>query len=269
VPTVTIMRGRDIFLDAAGAGSARPAATKHAPAKSAPAKSGPVTSGTAKSATAKFAPSTPAPPGPAPAQAPGQPPAAAPAPEPGAAPAPEPAAAPAPEPGAAPAPEPGAAAPLPWPPCEQVIGEIESALHSLARSLRQGRLHEFLLAEARIDVDQAGLAVLYVLHVARTSLRLTDVSDRLHIDAPAVTRKAQQLERSGLVSRTRDGEDARATRLQLTAQGRRTISRFLTARKTWLSQLLDGWPEGQQADLARLLCQFAGDVHQHLRELDS
>jgi DNA-binding MarR family transcriptional regulator len=253
VPTVTIMRGRDIFLDAAGAGSARPAATKHAPAKSAPAKSGPVTSGTAKSATAKFAPSTPAPPGPAPAQAPGQPPAAAPA----------------PEPGAAPAPEPGAAAPLPWPPCEQVIGEIESALHSLARSLRQGRLHEFLLAEARIDVDQAGLAVLYVLHVARTSLRLTDVSDRLHIDAPAVTRKAQQLERSGLVSRTRDGEDARATRLQLTAQGRRTISRFLTARKTWLSQLLDGWPEGQQADLARLLCQFAGDVHQHLRELDS
>jgi DNA-binding MarR family transcriptional regulator len=249
------MRGRDVFLDAAGPGSARPA-----PAKPAPVKSGTATSGTAKSATGNFAPSGSALAPPAPAEAvAGQVTAAAP--DTGDV-IPEPAA------GAdltpCPAPEP----PSPWPPCEQVIGEIESALHSLSRSLRQGRLHEFLLAEARIDVDQAGLAVLYVLHVARTSLRLTDVSDRLHIDAPAVTRKAQQLERSGLVSRTRDGEDARATRLQLTAQGRRTISRFLAARKSWLVTLLDGWPTGQQADLARLLCQLAGDVHQHLRDLD-
>jgi DNA-binding MarR family transcriptional regulator len=158
--------------------------------------------------------------------------------------------------------------PAPWPPCEQVIGEIESALHSLSRSLRQGRLHEFLLAEARIDVDQAGLAVLYVLYMGRASLRLTDVADRLHIDAPAVTRKAQQLERSGLVTRTRDDADARATRVQLTVAGRRTIGRFLTARKTWLARLLDGWPAGQQADLARLLCQLAGDVRQHLQDLD-
>jgi DNA-binding MarR family transcriptional regulator len=148
------------------------------------------------------------------------------------------------------------------------IGEIESALHSLARSLKQGRLHEFLLTEARIEVDQAGLAVLYVLHLAKTSLRLTDLSEQLRIDAPAVTRKAQQLERSGLVSRTRDGEDARATRLQLTAQGRRAINRFLAARRAWLAQLLAAWPEAEQAELARLLCQFTSDVYQHLGELE-
>ena len=48
---------------------------------------------------------------------------------------------------------------------DEAIGEIQSALHLLGRSLKQVRLHEFLLTEARVDVDQAGLAVLYVLHV--------------------------------------------------------------------------------------------------------
>src|ERR1017187_6918711 len=82
---------------------------------------------------------------------------------------------------------------------DAAIGEIEPALHSLSRSLRQGRLHDFRRAEARVDGDRAGMALLYVLHVNGASLRLTDLADQLHIDAPAVTRKAQQLERAGLV----------------------------------------------------------------------
>jgi DNA-binding MarR family transcriptional regulator len=151
---------------------------------------------------------------------------------------------------------------------DEAIGEIESALHSLGRSLRQVRLHDFLLAQARVDIDQAGLAFLYVLHVEGTSLRLTDLAERLRIDAPAVTRKAQQLERSGQVSRARDAEDARATRLQLTAQGRRTINRFLGARRAWLTRLLAGWPVTEQTELARLLRQFNADVERHLENLD-
>jgi DNA-binding MarR family transcriptional regulator len=151
---------------------------------------------------------------------------------------------------------------------DEAIGEIESALHSLYRALKQVRLHDFLLAEARVNVDRAGMALLYVLHVDGTSLRLTDLAEQLHIDAPAVTRKAQQLERSGLVSRTRDAADGRATRLQLTAEGRETISRILIARQAWLTGLLSGWPESEQAGFARLLRQFTSDVDRHLGELD-
>jgi DNA-binding MarR family transcriptional regulator len=151
---------------------------------------------------------------------------------------------------------------------DEAIGEIESALHKLGRSLKQVRLHEFLLAEARVDVDQAGLAFLYVLHAGGTSLRLTDLAEQLRIDAPAVTRKAQQLERSGLVSRTRDREDARATRLQLTAQGRRTVSRILAARRAWLTRLLASWPQDEQIEFARMLRQFTSDVDGHVRQLD-
>src|SRR5215470_14626051 len=150
----------------------------------------------------------------------------------------------------------------------EAIGEIGTALYSLGRSLRRGRLHDFLLAQARVEADQAGLAVLYVLHLAGANLRLCDLAEQLRIDAPAVTRKAQQLERSGLVSRAQDRADARATRIQLTAQGRRTISRFLAARRTWLTSVLADWPDADRAELARLLRRFADDMHRHLEELD-
>lgn len=147
------------------------------------------------------------------------------------------------------------------------IGQVQLALQALARSLKRGRLHEFLLAQAHVDADQAGLAALYVLHRAGASLRLTDLAEQLHIDAPAVTRKAQQLERSGLVSRAQCQLDARATRIQLTAQGRRTISRFLAAQRSWLTSILATWPEDEQAEFARLLSRFAGDIQRQLTEL--
>ena len=112
------------------------------------------------------------------------------------------------------------------------------------------------------------MALLYVLYVEETSLRVTDLAEQLRIAAPAVTRKAQQLERAGLVSRARDPEDARATRLQLTAQGRRTINRILAARRAWLTTVLSSWSKAEQSELARLLGLLAESVDRQLKELD-
>src|ERR1700677_5267345 len=112
------------------------------------------------------------------------------------------------------------------------VDDVDVALQSLMRSLKQTRLRDHLRARAGVDLDQAGLAVLYVLHTSQSSLRLTELAEQLRIDAPAVTRKAQQLERAGLVSRARDEQDARATRLQLTGSGRQTLTRYLDRRRT-------------------------------------
>ena len=160
------------------------------------------------------------------------------------------------------------------PPDDATIAAIESALHSLARRLKQARLHDYIARQAGDDADQAGLAVLYVLHreYARcgeeTSLRITDVAARLSIDAPAVTRKAQQLERLGLVSRARDADDARAWRLRLTPEGHRVLTQFLLARHEWLGTLLADWSPGDCREFARLITRFADDVSRHLTELD-
>src|ERR1700734_1495394 len=125
---------------------------------------------------------------------------------------------------------------------DQTIAGIELALHSLARRLKQSRLHDYFARQAGVDVDQAGLAVLYVLHGEKAALRITDLAGRLSIDAPAVTRKAQQLERLGLVSRAKDADDARASRLRLTPEGCQVLRRFLLARHQWLPPLLADRP---------------------------
>jgi DNA-binding MarR family transcriptional regulator len=157
---------------------------------------------------------------------------------------------------------------------DETIAAIESALHSLARRLRQARLHDYIARQAGDGADQAGLAVLYVLQGEcalpgeETSLRITDVAARLGIDAPAVTRKAQQLERMGLVSRARDADDARASRLRLTEEGHRVVGQFLLARHQWLATLMADWPVDDCHEFARLISRFADDVNQHLTELD-
>jgi DNA-binding MarR family transcriptional regulator len=151
---------------------------------------------------------------------------------------------------------------------DETIAGIESALHSLARRLKQARLHEFVLKQAGVDIDQAGLAILYALHAEKVSLRVTDLAERLGIDAPAVTRKAQRLERLGLVCRARDADDARASRLRLSEQGEEAICRFLLARHQWLTTLLADWPPEERDDFARLICRFADDIHRHLDDLD-
>jgi DNA-binding MarR family transcriptional regulator len=143
------------------------------------------------------------------------------------------------------------------------------ALHSLVRSLKQARLHEYLLAQAEVDVDRAGMALLYVLYAEGTSMRITDLAEQLLIEAPAVTRKAQHLERMGLVSRARDQKDGRATQLELTEQGRRTTDRFLAVRRDWLTVLLSEWTETSQVEFAGLLSLFTTSVNQHLKEIDS
>jgi DNA-binding MarR family transcriptional regulator len=151
---------------------------------------------------------------------------------------------------------------------DRCIASIESALHALARRLKQARLHDHFTRQAGVDIDQAGLAVLVVLDGEKTGLRVTEVAGRLGIDAPAVTRKAQQLERLRLVSRTADADDARASRLLLSPEGRRVLKRFLVARHRWLTAMLSDWPESDRDEFARLIGRFASDIRRHLDELN-
>src|SRR3984957_16066931 len=120
---------------------------------------------------------------------------------------------------------------------DATIAAIEAALYSLARRLRQAQLKDYISRQAGDDIDQAGMAVLYTLRGEETDLRVTDLAARLGIDAPAVTRKAQQLERLGLVSRARDADDARASRLRLTPEGCQVLRLLLIARHQSLAAL--------------------------------
>ena len=145
---------------------------------------------------------------------------------------------------------------------QTVTGEIDRSLLSVARVMNQVRVHAKLRAEAGVDIDRAGGAVLYKLLVEGDSPRLCDLAERLGIDSPAVTRKVQQLEHLGLVTRSPDPVDGRASRLLLTDEGRRSIERLLGARRKWLEEQLSDWPLADRREFARLLELFARTIEQ-------
>jgi len=145
---------------------------------------------------------------------------------------------------------------------DRTTGEIDAALLSVARVMNQVRVHAKLRAEAGVDIDRAGAAVLYKLLVEGESLRLCDLAERLGIDSPAVTRKVQQLEHLGLIIRSPDPVDGRASRLLLTDEGERSIEKLLAARRVWLEELLAEWPAEDRTQFARLLQLFATTIEQ-------
>jgi DNA-binding MarR family transcriptional regulator len=151
-------------------------------------------------------------------------------------------------------------------PAARHVDQFEEALQTVARSIMQVRLHEQLLRSAGVRLDRAGAALLHKLSAGGDPLRVTDLAEMLGVDTPTVTRKVQQLERDGLVVRQTDPDDRRASRIRLTAAGRRTLERVQRARRAWLEQLLEGWDDDDLSVLADLLGRFAEDLERVLDE---
>ena len=123
--------------------------------------------------------------------------------------------------------------------------------------MTQARLHERLLADGRRTARPGRAALLYKLYVNRDSLRVTTLADLLGVDAPTVTRKVQQLEHEGYVARHPDPDDRRATRIELSPAGRRTLQRVLDARRAWIASLFEDWDRADLVAFASALGRFS------------
>ena len=122
------------------------------------------------------------------------------------------------------------------------------------------------LAQARVDADQAGLAIVYVLHIEGSGLRVTDLAEQLRIDAAAITRRRSSWSARAW-SAASDTADAGPTRLHLTPEAAgRSAGPGRPAQVA--DQSAGGWPEPEQAEFARLLRQFSSDIQRQTGELD-
>jgi DNA-binding MarR family transcriptional regulator len=141
------------------------------------------------------------------------------------------------------------------------IAQIQESLQIMSQSMNQVRAHEQLLQAAGVRLDKAGIALLFKLERHGDSpLRVTDLADLLGVDPPTVTRKVQQLERLGFVTREADAEDGRATRIQLTQAGRDSLDRVLAAHREFLARLFEPWSEKELTTFASMLKRFSQTV---------
>jgi DNA-binding MarR family transcriptional regulator len=87
----------------------------------------------------------------------------------------------------------------------------------------------------------------------RDGVSQRDIAETLMLSAPTVTRMLQRMERSGLVERAADPDDARQTVVRLTPVGTGLQALVDSALTEFLDRSLARLPEQDLRDLARLM----------------
>nr|WP_202512819.1 MarR family transcriptional regulator [Streptomyces sp. SID3343] len=124
----------------------------------------------------------------------------------------------------------------------------------LVRSSR-ARLHRALTEGLGADIDEATYPVLSGL--ARLGPRTAAaLACDIGLDRSVISRHATRLERAGLLSRSADPSDARATLLTLTDAGNTTVEHMRTRLADHLDRYFADWPEPQAQAFAHALRRF-------------
>jgi DNA-binding MarR family transcriptional regulator len=125
---------------------------------------------------------------------------------------------------------------------------LSESFWSVARQLRERSRR----ALAPWDVTPSQLRVLLTLGRHGT-MRLSALSDHLHIVPRSTTEVVDALESRGLVQRRPDLDDRRATLVALTEQGTSVLDAIRAARGTEAERIFDRLSPMERADLARIL----------------
>jgi len=94
----------------------------------------------------------------------------------------------------------------------------------------------------------------------RGPLRVTDLADALHLSASTTSRVAAHLIEAGLVERTADAVDGRASLLVVTPAGRRRHADMTRLRDEAVAGALRAWPDHDLHSLAVLLPRLVDDL---------
>ncbi|MFE3183391.1 MarR family winged helix-turn-helix transcriptional regulator [Streptomyces violascens] len=136
--------------------------------------------------------------------------------------------------------------------------DIADALGLLLRRSTRARLYTRLTEGLGEAVDDLTYPVLSGL--ARTGpCSAADLGREIGLDRTTVTRRADRLERAGLLQRQPDPADGRATLLALTDDGRAAVSATRRQLAAAIEDALDTWPRADAQAFARLLRRFVDE----------
>ncbi|MBA2697606.1 MAG: MarR family transcriptional regulator [Nocardioidaceae bacterium] len=92
------------------------------------------------------------------------------------------------------------------------------------------------------------------------AMRVSDLAGQVELDASTVSRQIKQLEYKGILERTPDPGDGRASLVRLTDDGRATMEAAFRRRRARIRAVLDPWSERDRAQLQKLLTRLASDL---------
>ncbi|MFY9915826.1 MAG: MarR family transcriptional regulator [Nocardioidaceae bacterium] len=113
--------------------------------------------------------------------------------------------------------------------------------------------------EDEVDPSTFPLAKQLMCH---DGMRLSDLAAKVELDASTVSRQIKQLEDKGLVERTPDPDDGRASLIQLSNEGHRTMQAAFRRRFERIKTVLDPWSQRDKDLLQDLLTRLAADLRE-------
>lgn len=87
-------------------------------------------------------------------------------------------------------------------------------------------------------------------------LRSSAMAETFDIDKGAISRQVHHLTELGLVDRTPDPDDGRATLVSASTEAVRRLAAVTADRRVWLDQRLGDWSEGELAGLIDVLGRY-------------
>jgi DNA-binding MarR family transcriptional regulator len=137
-----------------------------------------------------------------------------------------------------------------------IADEVSGQLIRLVRLME--RKHAQYQAEHPDAVERATYMLL--VHLVKGGPRRSGaLADAVHSDPSTISRQVAHLVRLGLVERTADPEDGRATLLAATDEGRRVFEENRRVRLEQIAEMLRDWPVADRRMLAELLARFTTD----------
>ena len=131
-------------------------------------------------------------------------------------------------------------------PTTEVAAHLRIAVARTARRLRQ----EAFKAAGGGQLSPSLSAALVTIE-AHGPLTPSELADREQIKRPTATRIVAKLEELGLIDRTPDPNDGRASLVATTAAGRELLHRLRTRKTAYLAKRLDGLDADEIATLDR------------------
>ena len=139
--------------------------------------------------------------------------------------------------------------PIPTP--DTAEDALMSLMMALGRQLRQRQPGD--------AVDYSAFPILKVLS-HQGPMRLSALASALGLDASTVSRHARQLEDRGLLERTGDPDDGRASRVAVSEHGNTCLAQGFETRRRLLTHALDGWTDEERETLRTLLHRLVRDL---------
>jgi DNA-binding MarR family transcriptional regulator len=133
---------------------------------------------------------------------------------------------------------------------------LHEALLQIVSVLNRPQGDNVILNRAGVSLDTALFPLLVRVSMQR-NLTIGALADQVGRDYSTVSRQVTRLQALGLIHTELSKTDRRQRLLSVTAVGKNTVKKLDRARKSVMSEALDGWSQAEIVELARMTTRLA------------